>query len=317
MVVSESGIKIQRAFRQVSCLVVLLASLPANAIVSSTASSNWLGTGVSALDGEAKLILTEPGVGSFGCTGSLLSGGQYILTAAHCVTGDSGTATTSNISVSFANSSVTATTSTYYVDPSWNGNVSTGHDLALIKLNNAISSIAGYAMDLSSSAAGDQVALAGYGDYGTGTSGANTNNFGTLHYGYNQYDASSSVYTALGVSTAVYLYDFDHSGITNWFGSTGLGNNEAMIAPGDSGGASLANVNGVLEIVGVHDFNMCVTYGCTPNSTYGTIGGDTSVYANAAWLDSILFAVPEPGTLLLGALGLLIGRVCSRIRSRS
>lgn len=290
--------------------VIFLSGLPlAHAVVGADSSLVPSGAIATALQAEGMLILTRSD-GSFGCSGSLLAGGQYVLTAAHCVSGDQGTATTSSISISFQSGTVTTAATTYYVDPAWSGNLAAGNDLALIKLSSPITTLTGYSL-YQSSAQGAQFLLAGYGLTGTGTAGATDNTFGSLHYGYNQYDSSGSIYSTQ-VSSAVYLFDFDdgQSGSShNLFGSTGLGADEALIARGDSGGGSFIDVDGIWELAGVHSF-IGSTDG-TLNSSFDEYAGDISVAANAAWLDSYLAApIPEPQSyalLLAGlsALGLL------------
>jgi hypothetical protein len=211
---------------------------------------------------------------------------------------------------------VTASSDTYYLDSAWTGDVTAGNDLALIKLSTAITSISGYNLDLTS-AQGATVLLAGYGLTGTGTTGYVSGTYGTLYYGYNEYDASTRYTTRAGISTNVYLYDFDNlTGSDSDFGSKGLGASEALIAPGDSGGASFVYVNGEWELVGVHSFISCVTNGCTIDSSYGEVAGDVSVASQSAWLLSYLSvsAVPEPQAwaMLFSGIGLLAGIVRRR-----
>lgn len=278
---------VRRWFPVVAALS-LLAAQPARAIVFQTSAEQMesLGAGQAFLNAEAKLLINLSNVGTVGCSGSLLSGGAYILTAAHCVTGDNGTSTATSISINFANVGLTLSASNYIVDPVWTGSVSNGGDLALIKLTTPVTSIAGYALDTSPSALGQVVTLAGYGDTGTGSTGA-TNSFGTLYYGTNEYIGT---YTS---TPSVYAYAFSQIGDTT----------EAIIASGDSGGAGLIDVNGNWEIAGVHDFVACVTQGCTPNSSFGDLGGDTSVYADAAFLNSVL-AAPEPASIAMFGIGM-------------
>ena len=289
-----------------ACLgMAMIVAHPAQAIVgtSSTASE---GTGVAWLDAVAKLSITTT-VGSFGCSGSLLSGGAYVLTAAHCLTGAGGNGTASSISVSLLGDTVSATGAAYFVNPSWNGNLVAGNDIAVIQLSNAITAVNGYSLYLAS-AQGSTVALAGYGLTGNGTSGSVNNTFGTLHYGFNEYDASGAYYSSQAISTSIYLYDFDNgTNLRNMIGSTGLGSaQEAFIASGDSGGPSLVEVNGAWLVAGVHSFSSCTRFTCPVNSTFGEVAGDTSVFAQAAWLQSVA-VVPEPHeyAMLLAGLGLL------------
>ena len=273
----------------ISAAVGVFACLaaPAHAIVNAVST----GIGDATLNGEAELILTEAGGQQFGCSGSLLTGGQYILTAGHCLTGDDANAKTTAISVSFLGGKVELSATKYFVDPSWNGSVASGDDLAIIELNSPITQISGYTIDTGSVSKQTEVLVAGYGETGTGTTGAQSNTFGTLHYGYNQYNISSSFYDEYGISQSVLLYDFENT-------------NQAMIAPGDSGGGSFVDVDGIYELVGVHDFNMCIAERCTPNSAFGTIGGDVSVAAtaNIEWIDSVI-GTPEPGAFALMAVG--------------
>jgi hypothetical protein len=277
-------------------LLPLFAAKPASAIVfqNTTAQSAGLGAGQSFLDAEAELIVTLSDGSLAGCSGSLLSGGYALLTAAHCVTGDNDTLSATDISVNFANVNLSLTSQSYVVDPLWNGSLANGGDLAVIQFSTPITSISGYQLDTTSSAVGDKVTLAGYGLTGVGSTGYTANTFGTLYEGTNQY---------LGVysnAQSVYAYGFTS------------GTSEVMIAPGDSGGASLVNVGGVWEIVGVHDFVTCFAQGCTPNSSFGQFGGDTSVYADAAFLDT--FVVPEPRSAALMGVSVFGLIIASRLR---
>ena len=297
-----------------ACLTIATGLLnPALAIVGSSSPASD-GTSDASLAAVAKLSINTT-EGSFGCSGSLLGGGAYVLTAAHCLTGSNGTATTNSVAVSLLGGTVTATGTTYFVNPAWNGNLTAGNDIALIALASPVTSVAGYSVYLAN-AQGSTVTLSGYGLTGVGSTGSVSNTFGTLHYGSNQYDASSAYYGANQISSTIYLYDFDSGTFrSNAFGSTGLGGAlEVFIASGDSGGPSLLDVNGILMVAGVHSFSSCTRFTCPVNSTFGEVGGDTSVFANSAWLQSVL-AVPEPDAyaLMLAGLGLL-GFIAKRRR---
>ncbi len=92
---------------------------PAYAIVFQTVADQTagLGAGQAFLDAEAKLTIGLSDGSQAGCSGSLLAGGQYVLTAAHCVTGGTNTLSARSISVNFANTGLTVTTSNYVVIP--------------------------------------------------------------------------------------------------------------------------------------------------------------------------------------------------------
>ena len=281
-----------------ACLLAFAG--PAQAIVAKTNADLLSGSGQPFLDGVAKLIITGS-EGTFGCSGSLLTGGTSILTAAHCVTGADGAATTSNIAVSLLGGTVTASSNSYVVDPGWNGSLLGGNDLALIHLSQPIASITGYGLYFAS-AQNSTVVLAGYGYTGNGTTGSVSGTFGTLHYGSNQYDgADPSV-------SAIYLYDFDNGtpGF-NKFGSLGLGSAEVLIAPGDSGGPGLIEAGGHWYVAGVHSFDSCSRGTCPINSSFGEVAGDISVFGQSAWLQSVTAPVPEPETyaMLMAGLGLV------------
>jgi len=281
-------------------LFLLLAAQPARAIVFQDAAAQTAGQGASQafLAPEARLVVSLSNSTLAGCSGSLLAGGQYVLTAAHCVTGDANTLSANNISLTFVHTGLTVNAANYIVDPMWNGSISNGGDLALIKLDTAITTIAGYPIYAASSVVGSVVTMVGYGLTGVGSTGYTSGTFGTLYYGANQYDG---VYSDV---PSVYGFDFDKLGSTafNTFGGNAVGSNEVMIAPGDSGGGSLLNLDGIWQLVGVHDFIGCETVGCTPNSSFGQVGGDTALFANVDWLHSV---IPEPPTAPLVLIGLL------------
>jgi len=274
-------------------LLAVSAIQPAFAIVFQTAADQTagLGAGQAFLNPEAKLVIGLSNGSQAGCSGSLLAGGQYVLTAAHCVTGDSGTLSATSINVDFTNVGLDVVTTSYFVDPTWNGSLTNGGDLALIKLAAPVTTISGYTLDTASSAVGQLVTLTGYGNTGVGGGGYTAGTFGTLYYGTNTY---IGVYSNL---PSAYAYQY-----TQTFG-TGVAP-DVMVAPGDSGGASLLDINGTWEIVGVHDFIACQTNGCTPNSSYGQLGGDTSVYADQSWIGSVV-PEPAPTPVLLISIGLL------------
>lgn len=280
----------------------LALAAPAHAIVSTTASSNGLGGSLAeALDGEARLVIN----GSTGCSGTLLAGGAYVLTAAHCVTDKSGVIDASSIALSFNSGSVTASVSSasqISVYSGWDGKtLGENDDLALLKLDNAVTTVSGYAL-YTTDPIGQTVLLTGYGLTGLGSSGAVSGSFGTLHYGYNEYEA---YYVDANGSI---LYDFDNgTRQNNVFGSLGLGTDEAMIASGDSGGGSFVYLSGQLYLVGVHSFGGQTSrdIDAALNSSFGEIGADTLVYstANLSWIEAVS-GVPELSTWALWLTGL-------------
>ena len=288
----------------------------AQAIVSTSDGALLGGLGQSFLDGVAKLIITRTD-GTFGCSGSLLAGGTHVLTAGHCLSGDSGSTSSNAIQVSFKGGSVTATGVAYFVHPQWDGSLLAGTDLAVIQLAGAVTNISGYSLYTSNPVdSATSVVLAGYGLTGNGSTGSVAGTFGTLHYGLNQYDGSGYRFGGQSVN-GTYLYDFDNaSPAFNKFGSFGLGSSEVLIAPGDSGGPGLVLAGDRWFVAGVHSFDSCSRNTCPVNSSFGEVAGDVSVFAQAAWLQSVAGPVPEPHSyaMLLLGLGLIAGISTRRSR---
>lgn len=276
-------------------------------MVASDDPANWIAPLGLPFDGVAKLLLSRSD-GNFGCSGSLLDGGAFLMTAAHCVTDDDGNNLLNSATISFQGGTVTTTSTEAFVFPTWDGHsFGKNDDIAILKLDTPINSIPGFGLATGSPVL-QPVLHAGYGLIGTGSTGAIPGTFGTLHYGYNVYDAVWG-----GGSLA---YDFDDGTaahdvfcIIGEICDAGLPfPNEAMIASGDSGGPSFVLEGGLFKLVGVHSFG--VTWGVGVgdindelDSSFGEAGGDTYLLPHAAWIASIT-AVPEPQTYLMLLAGL-------------
>jgi hypothetical protein len=281
---------------------------------NTTAPSNWrfapgqVFDGVAgALDGVARLSFTTSAGGNYACSGSLLAGGQYVLTAAHCADDftsmkvqfgwNNGTAqVTRNVAVGSA-----------VVHSGWNGDLDTGADIAILKLDQAVTTINGYKLSTTLDV-GKKHLMAGYGTTQIGSSNSDTNwndgNYG--HYGYNMFDVTSLAFNTTVYPSdplygnadyykygVTYMVDFDRSnaGSTaaqrtaynvlgraavqysgNWTSDEGLGANEALIAGGDSGGGDFVLVNGEWLLSGVHSWGW--------NNACGNLGYASCTNAN-------------------------------------
>jgi hypothetical protein len=296
-----------------------------------------------AFDGVAKLLFSNSS-GNFVCSGSLLSGGQYVLTAAHCA--DDFTSMT----VDFKLGSEVRTAAAAYVHSGWNGTLDTGADIAIIKLSSKVTDIQGFNLS-STNDVGKNVLLAGYGLVGQGLNGAtgfDRDPPGTVpriwrpHFGYNTIDATGKQLDDLLFGPGAgdntygenYVYDFDdgtyeRNGLQRLkddFGapwadsSAGLGADEALIAGGDSGGGDFVWNGTEWLLTGVHSWGWgvcgeiyadCDTSPGT-NSSFGDFSGSTAVFSHTTWISSVT-AVPEPETYALMLLGLgVVGTIARR-----
>jgi len=287
-------------------LALVASSAPAITVAngnpaSQVVSFNQSVDGVN-LNGEVEII--SSGIGGF--SGSLLSDGTSILTAGHCVSSFFGGYMSSDVQVYFPTTgglSMGYTAVAVDVDPLWTGDATQGGDLAVIQLGQqAPASATRYALDtqIPTTAA---ALLDGYGDGGTGAAGYDDSlyPFGTLRAGTNAFEETGS---AVGWSSTLLVGQFYESGVpsTNVLGVANpySASNEVDIAPGDSGGGAFQDG----AIVAVNDLIACESTGCTPDSSFGGIFADTSVYANLSWIEAQ--EAPEPGTLALMT-GALLG----------
>jgi hypothetical protein len=287
--------------RQHLCLATLaaaaaltVAAAPAHATGNTSAPSDWrftpgqLFNGVAALDAVARLSFTASDGYSYGCSGSLLAGGAYVLTAAHCADDFVGSMT---VQFGWAGGSATVTrtvsTADATVHPLWQGfdnSVDRGVDLAVLRLSAPVTTLAGYTLSTTNDV-GKEHLMAGYGTTQVGSVNAPTNwNDGSFgHYAFNTFDVTSrdfnkavdqvdptwgfsEAYYAPGVT---YMVDFDHPNgnaanntlqrVANatgntWASSAGLGLREGVIAGGDSGGPDLVWNGTEWLLSGVHSW---------------------------------------------------------------
>ncbi|XVJ71672.1 MAG: trypsin-like serine protease [Rhizobacter sp.] len=297
-------------------LTAALIAPAAHAVVSFNNPDSWV-LPSGALEGTARVEFSNAS-GNFVCSGSLLQGGSYVLTAAHCV--DDFT----SLSVNFRQGSVARTGAEVFINSNWNGQFATGADIALIRLDQAVNDIQGFAL-ADGNVMGNVFLMAGHGLIGSGnTGGTGFDGFNRPHYGYNVYDVGFA-----GAYGFTYVYDFDngtanqntHCQIYLVCGA-GLGINEALIAGGDSGGGSFVWDGTQWLLAGVHSFGR--TFGrfecplnpgqicgdidnITLNSSFGETAGDTAVFSHMNWINAFINpvnTVPEPSTLALVLLGL-------------
>lgn len=345
-------------FSPAATAIALAASVlmapSAHAVVSTNDPANWVlnpGAFGGAFDGVARLLFTARSDGlGYVCSGSLLAGGEYVLTAAHCADDFS------SMTIDFKLGSETRTAAAAFVNSNWNGTLNNGSDVALIKLSSKVTDIQGFNLSTTNDM-GKNVLVAGYGLVGQGTLGGvdfDRDPAGTVprlwrpHYGYNTIDATGkqlddALFGPGEGSNAfgeTYVYDFDDGTgsknalqrLKNEFGgawadsSTGLGTDEALIDGGDSGGGDFVWNGSEWLLSGVHSwgwdpcgqvFGSSCDSNLGINSSFGDLSGSTAVFSHVAWINAVA-AVPEPETyaMMLAGLG-VVGWAARRRRERA
>jgi len=269
------------------------------------------------------------------CTGTLLAGETHILTAAHCLTDETGTTDVEWVDVHFPESGTTlrADFDAFSFSEGWSGVPAfTPADLAIIELPGpAPAGIRGLEpvppeLDLPTPL---PIQIFGYGNGGEGGLDPGLPP-GVLRVGFNHYDDPSPLDPWQGRFN---VFDFDdYSEANNQVGEPGYvttpGNPpittylymdldgdgdavlaEVMTAGGDSGGPSVLDI----YLVGVHSWiqngvggDVFQPDGATDAADvgFGWIAGDVSVAAYSDWIYSVVngATIPEAGTgSLLGA----------------
>ncbi len=272
-----------------------------------------------AFDGVTQLTLNRSD-GTFSCSGTLMGNGREVLTAAHCVTDDAGNMVTNSVTANFqlTSGSLALGASTFTVHPNWNGDFGIGYDLALITLNDfAPAGIPRHDIFRGANEVGQVVAKAGYGKSGNGNDG-DILGTGTKRAGTNLYDTLGDVFEAVGginpLPGAQLAYDFDDGTSTHdafgFFGAAlsatglndlGVGSDEVMSAPGDSGGPTF--IGDLVAGITSYGLRLDLRGGKPPrtsdtdkqlNSSFGEFAVDTRVSFFADWIDANLTAPPPP-----------------------
>ncbi|MFG6447895.1 trypsin-like serine protease [Roseateles sp. BYS180W] len=319
---------------------------------NTSAPSNWrLTAGMAfngvqgAFDGTARLTFTPSTGGTYACSGSLIGGGAFILTAAHCA--DDFTSMTIKFGLTNNVALATRTGTQAWVHPSWTGALDTGADIAIVKLSAPVTDLPSYKLSTSNDV-GKTFIMTGYGTSGNGTTSPNWGDSAYGHYAYNVFDTTSETfnqawYNYSGEDNRVttvgrtYVADFDYhtatatqaqqdqfntlgrvAGLTGnlWNSGTALGAQEGLIAGGDSGGGDFVwdGQEWVLSAVHSWGWNFCETRISSPScdinasagSTFGDLMGSTAVVDHVGWINGVIAAnVPEPSSYALMLGGLL------------
>jgi V8-like Glu-specific endopeptidase len=293
-----------------------MALVGATTVDANTSSSPYSG-----------VVSISIGGGTF--SGVLLTNG-YVLTAAHVAAGS--VSSPDGVTINFndgSGQSIVAQSVTVF--PGYEGTTpgSDGlwhDDLALIKLSTAApSTAAAYSLYTGTPTRNTALTMVGYGATGDGINGETAGgNASVKNVGSNRVDVMVADDDSSGAGhtgkNEIMIFDFDNPSDTSknvYTPATGVASNEAQFGGGDSGSPLFTTVNGQLQLIGIASFNGIVdqtingvtTPFSTSSTTFGSIGGATSVSAYSSWISSVT-AVPEPQTyaMLLAGLGLLAWR---------
>ena len=238
------------------------------------------------------------------CTGSLLTGGSYFVTAAHCLTDDSGklvfgTQTPQIKLPNLPTGTFTTSVSQYFIHPEWNGNFIDGGDIAVIKLaETAPAELKGYDIYRQNNEVGQEFDLVGYGITGTGETGGIAFD-GKERLGQNRFDLLP---TAIGLDLNSLIVDFDNGkpendflGVVAGISDTGLGAREVFPYVRDSGAPGFIDrqIAGIVSFAAGCDerqlFGVCASdIDQLDNGSFGEFAGYTRVSDYASFVDDVV-----------------------------
>ncbi len=287
-------------------------------------------------------MLVNQATGTSSCSGTLLQDRRSILTAAHCVSDGAGSANPLATTVFFQPEGglspaqfiysrpagvVEVQVTDYFVHQDYTGEVIDQNDIAILRLaDDAPSWASSYGLYEDNNIMGQQFNVAGYGRIGGGTGSIPAS--GRLRQGNNTYDFAwgndsfSGFFTDSFFGTAdvefSYVSDFDSGNLLNDASGLiadlfeldafdlGLGELEAGVAPGDSGGPNF--INDLISGVNSYGLGFGSRLGDTDgtlNSSFGELSGYVPTFIHSDFIRSNLVSVSTPNIFALLSLGLL------------
>lgn len=283
------------------------------AIMAALSSSSALALVGGSIDQN---LTTSPwaSVGAVTIGGGVYSGvmldSTHVLTAAHVVAGQVGTASNVKFSLNAGALSQTLTASSIGVYGGFvPGEVGAGpiwhDDLAVITLSTSIKGVMGYAL-YDGLLLNQTITMVGYGGTGATVKKVGQNVVDGVLYDEDVRRPSNI--------EEVFVFDFDGADPNiNAYGGPTLGASiEAGYTGGDSGSPVFVSVNGVWKIAGIGTFTGSTTEGLP-------IGGGTIVSSYIPWIQDQMAAapVPEPSAwaMMLVGMGLVGAAVRAKART--